>query len=87
MNLDDALKTLEDNLRPGMSVECWMLSNGHMMRRVRFNDGETYASNTDEWETAIVATASIAGMPVSIEDYEKAHPECLRREGGQDAEA
>lgn len=69
MNLLDALRTIEDHIRPGMTVECWMLGNGQMMRRVMFNDGETYASNVVEFETAILAIKSIAHMPVSIDEH------------------
>ena len=45
MNLIDALKTIEAHMRQGMTIECWMLSNGAMMRKVEFNDGESFAAN------------------------------------------
>ena len=41
MNLIDALKTIEAHMRQGMTIECWMLSNGALMRKVAFNDGES----------------------------------------------
>lgn len=70
MNLLDALSAIEEHLRPGMTVDCWMLESGEMIRRVIFNDGESYARTNTEWEAAIKATAILAGLPTTQEDYE-----------------
>jgi len=79
MNLIDALKTIEAHMRQGMTIECWMLSNGAMMRKVEFNDGESFAANNAEFADAINAVAVLATMPTTVDDFTDKHPEWLQK--------
>lgn len=81
MNLLDALKTIEAHLRPGMTIECWMLDNGHMMRKVSFNDGDAFAATNAEWEAAINANAVLSQLPTTLEDYTDKYPHSVRMKG------
>lgn len=81
MNLIDALKTIEDHLRPGMTIECWMLDNGHMMRKVSFNDGDAFAATNGEWEAAIKANMVLSQMPTTVEDFTDRYPLSVKMKG------
>jgi hypothetical protein len=81
MNLLDALKTIEAHIRPGVPIECWMLSNGQMMRKVSFNDGDSFAATNTEWEDAILATATLAQLPTTVEDFGDKYPQAFVKTG------
>ncbi len=73
------------NPKQGMEFMCGlvsgatiMLSNGAMMRKVSFNDGDSFAANNAEWEDAIKATAVLATMPVDHDEFVEKHPEWFR---------
>lgn len=70
MNLDDALKCLAESFQPGMTVECWMLGNGQLMRRVRLDDSETefYCANDEQLSMAINAVAQLLTLAGSMDD-------------------
>ena len=68
LHLLDALVTIEDCLLPGMTVDCWRVSNsGAMVRRVMLNsDGheiETFARTPREWLNAVEAVRVLAELP------------------------
>ena len=77
MNLLDALKTIESHIRPGVTIECWMLSNGQMMRKVSFNDGDSFAASNAEWEAAIKAVGALSQMPTTVEDFGDKYPQAF----------
>jgi hypothetical protein len=77
MNLLEALKTIEAHIRPGVTIECWMLSNGQMMRKVSFNDGDSFAATNAEWEAAIKAVAALSQMPTTVEDFGDKYPQAF----------
>jgi hypothetical protein len=85
MNIIDALKAIESELRPGITVECWMLSNGKMMRCVEVNEYRVFAKNNDEWAAAIEAWKVLADMPQTCEEFTDKYPETLRRNDDGDA--
>lgn len=64
---------------PGMTIECWMLSNGQMMRKVEFNDGQSFASTNSEWAEAIKATEVLARLPTSVDEFQSKHPNAFVR--------
>lgn len=70
MNLDDAIRCVEQHIRPGMTVEMWQTTNCLMVRRVVFNDGETYADNSDKFASAIEAVELISELPATLDDFE-----------------
>ena len=69
MNLDDAIRCIEQHIRPGMTVEIWQTTNCVMIRRVVFNDGETYAENSDKFASAIEAVELISELPTTLDDF------------------
>ena len=81
MNLIDALKTIESHIRPGVTIECWMLSNGQMMRKVSFNDGDSFAASNAEWEVAIKAVGALSQMPTTVEDFGDKYPQAFVKTG------
>jgi len=81
MNLLDALKTIEAHIRPGVTIECWMLSNGQMMRKVSFNDGDSFAATNAEWEVAIKAVAALSQMATTVEDFGDKYPQAFVKTG------
>lgn len=81
MNLIDALKTIEDNLRPGMGVECWMLDNGHMMRKVSFNGGDAFAATNGEWEAAIKANMVLSQLATTVDEFTDRYPHSVKMKG------
>lgn len=77
MNLLEALKTIESHIRPGVTIECWMLRNGQMMRKVSFNDGDSFAATNDEWESAILAVADLSKLATTVEDFGDRYPKAF----------
>ena len=79
MNLDDAIRCIEQHIRPGMTIEMWQTTNCMMVRRVVFNDGETYADNSDNFALAIKAIEFISEFPTTLDDFtahlKKIYPE------------
>ena len=69
MNLDDALACIEQYIRPGMTVEVWQAHNLKLVRRVIFNDGETYAGTPQQFAAAILAVSAIAEMPTTMDEF------------------
>ena len=69
MNLDDALRCLEEHIRPGMTIEVWQTTNCKMVRRVIFNDGETYAETSEKFAKAIESVEVIAEMPTTLDEF------------------
>ena len=69
MNIDDALRCIEQYIRPGMTIEIWQTTNCFIVRRVVFNDGETYADTPEKFAMAIEAVKVIAELPTTLEDF------------------
>lgn len=81
MNLLGALKTIESHIFPGMTVECWVLTNGKMMRKVSFNDSDFFAATNAELEVAIKAVAALSQMPTTVEDFCDKHQQPFAKTG------
>ena len=69
MNIDDALRCIEQHIRPGMTVEIWQTTNCKMVRRVVFNDCETYADTPEKFALAIEAVEVIAELPTTLDGF------------------
>lgn len=80
MNLDDALKCLAESFQPGMTVECWMLGNGQLMRRVRLDDSDTefYCANDEQLSMAINAVAQLLTLAGSMDEWTRRFPNSVR---------
>ena len=53
MELIDALKTIEVYLRPGISIELWMMSTGQIIHKLGNNESDSFFSKIEEFDEAI----------------------------------
>ena len=60
MELIDALKTIEAHLKPGISIELWMMSTGQTIYRLGGEDDFSFFNTGEELVAAIEEATSLA---------------------------
>ena len=75
MELIDALKVIEDQLRPGTGIGVWMMDDRKIIRQVARRDSNSFFTGTVEEWAADIEDAKASSPAILIEDFKGNLPE------------